>query len=312
VTSRLLLPLLLALVLPGLLLPVDARAACVVQSKSTIPLQIAGGQITLPVEVNGLTGRFILDTGAARSVVTMEAVQRLGLARDAWVGTTMGGVGGIATQPNADPRSLSLGGVPLTRRTLNHDHSLTVGVLPGARTAAIDGLLGRDYLSLFDLDLDLPNHRLTLYQVTDCAGRFLPWTGNYAAVPITEPIVEAPTAEAIVLPVTLDGRPLRAMLDSGASASLVAAPGMYKLGLDQANLAGDPSDQISGLGRRVVTVHRHQFRSLTVGNQTIASPVLWVEPIRLSPIVDMLLGADWLGGRHLWISFTSKQLFLAD
>lgn len=306
-TSRLPLPLLLAL-----LLPVAASAACVVQSKATIPLQIAGGQITLPVEVNGLTGRFVLDTGAARSVVTEQAVQRLGLARDEWVGTTMGGVGGIATQPNADPRSLSLGGLPLTRRTLNHDHSLTVGVLPGARTAAIDGLLGRDYLSLFDLDLDLPNHRLMLYQVSDCAGRFLPWTGNYAAMPIAAPIEEAPIAEAIVLPVTLDGRPLRALLDSGASASLVAAPGMYKLGLDQANLAGDPSDQISGLGRRVLTVHRHQFKSLTVGNQTISSPVLWVEPIRLSPIVDMLLGADWLGGRHLWISFTTRQLFLAD
>jgi hypothetical protein len=32
----------------------------------------------------------------------------------------------------------------------------------------------------------------------------------------------------------------------------------------------------------------------------------------LSPIVDMLLGLDWLGGRHLWISFTTRQLFLAD
>ena len=306
-TGRLLLSWLLVLSLSA-----AAHAACVVQAKATLPLQNAGGQITLPVEVNGLTGRFVLDTGASRSVVTEQAVQRLGLARDEWVGTTMGGVGGIATQPNADPRSLSLSGIPLTRRTLSHDHSLTVGVLPGAQNGAIDGLLGRDYLSSFDLDIDLPNQRLTLYQVSGCTGRFLPWTGNYAAMPITVPMVQPSTGTAIVLPVTLDGKPLRATLDSGASASLVASPGMFKLGLSQADLSGDPADRISGLGRHTLTVHRHQFRSLTVGNQTIASPVLWVEPLRLSPIVDMLLGADWLANRHLWISFATRQLFLAD
>jgi hypothetical protein len=40
--------------------------------------------------------------------------------------------------------------------------------------------------------------------------------------------------------------------------------------------------------------------------------LLWVEPVRLSPIVDMLLGVDWLAGRRIWISFTTKQLFLAE
>jgi hypothetical protein len=218
----------------------------------------------------------------------------------------MSGVGGIDRRPNANPRSLSLGGIPLVRRTLNHDHSLTVGVLPGVRAAAADGLLGRDFLALFDLDLDMPAHRLTLYQVSDCGGRFLPWTGDYDSIPIM-----VPAADAVIVPVTIDGRKLRAMLDSGASSSLLAAPGIYKLGLDPASLAADPSDQISGLGPRMINARRHRFGSLMVGNQTIASPLLWVEPIRLSPIVDMLLGADWLSGRRVWISFATRQLFVA-
>ena len=126
-----------------------------------------------------MTATFILDTGAQRSVVTQEAVQRLGLSRDEWVGTTMSGIGGIDRRPNAEPRSLSLGGVPLVRRTLNHDTSMTVGILPApCRQSRIDGLLGRDFLSLFDLDLDVPGRRLTLYQVNDCTGRFLPWAGT--------------------------------------------------------------------------------------------------------------------------------------
>ena len=302
-------PFRLATVLLAVLLaPVAARAACTVEPRTTVSLQTTGGAITVPVEVNGTTATFILDTGAQRSVVTQDAVQRLSLARDQWVGTTMHGVGGIDRRPNADPRSLSLGGVKLVRRTLTHDTSLTVADLPRAQigTLVIDGLLGRDFLSLFDLDLDVPDHRLTVYQISDCTGRFLPWKGPYSAIPVT-----MPAESAVVVPVSIDGRPLQAMLDTGASASLLAAPGIFKLGLDKSALSSDQAEQISGLGPRMVTVRRHKFDTLHVGDETIASPLIWVEPIRLTPIVDMLLGADWLAGRRVWISFATKQLFVS-
>jgi hypothetical protein len=297
------------LLLAGLLTPAGAHAACVVAPRATIPLDVTGGAITVPVVVNGITATFILDTGAQRSVVTEEAVRRLGVARDEWVGTTMRGVGGIESRPNADPRSLTLGGIPLVRQTLSHDTSLTVGVLPRPRVGSllIDGLLGRDFISVFDLDLDVPDRRLTLYQVHDCAGRFLPWAGGYGAVPVT-----LPAEDALVTPVTLDGTKLRALLDTGASSSLVAAPGLFRLGLQPASLAGDPVDQVAGLGFHLVTMHRHVFRSLQVAGQTIGSPVIWVAPVHLTPIVDMLLGADWLAGRRIWISFATRQMFIAS
>jgi Aspartyl protease len=298
----------IALLLLCLLTPLAARAACAVQSKASLPLDVIGGTITLQVEVNGMTATLILDTGAQRSLVTQEAVQRLGLSRDQWVGTTMSGVGGIDRRPNANPRSLSLGGVPLVRRTLNHDTSMTVGILPRTRVGnrTIDGLLGRDFLSVFDLDLNVPDRRLTIYQVHDCAGRFLPWPDGYTAVPVA-----TPAEDALILPVTLDGTPLHALLDTGASGSLLAAPGMFRVGLQAAALSADPSDQVSGLGAHVVTMHQHKFRSLLVGGQKIDGPVIWVAPIRLTPIVDMLLGADWLAARRVWISYATRQLFVA-
>ena len=55
----------------------------------------------------------------------------------------------------------------LQRRTLTHDTSLTVGTMPRSEIAGrqVDGLLGRDFLSVFDLALDVPARRLTLYDV---------------------------------------------------------------------------------------------------------------------------------------------------
>jgi hypothetical protein len=297
------------LLFAGILSIGAARAACTVDNRATIPLNVVGGAITLSVEVNGTAATFILDTGAQRSVVTEDAVHRLALARDEWVGTTMRGVGGIESRANADPRSLTLGGVPLVRRTLNHDTSLTVGVLPRTRVGnlVIDGLLGRDFLSVFDLDLDVPSRHLTLYQVHDCSGRFLPWQGGYASVPMT-----IMAESALIVPVTLDATPLRALLDTGASASLLSASGQFRLGLQAANFAGDPTDEISGQGRHLVMTYRHTFRTLRVGGQTTDMPAIWVAPVHLVPIVDMLLGADWLADRRIWVSFATQQLFVEN
>jgi hypothetical protein len=299
---------LLGVLLALLCLSGSALATCQLNKRTTVPLTVAGGTIVVPLDVNGTNAAFILDTGAQRSVVTEAAVARLGLARDPWVGTTMSGIGGIERRANADTKSLSLGGIALARHTLNHDTSLTVGILPRSSSSGplIDGLLGRDYLSLFDLDLDMTGRRLTLYQPADCSGRFLPWGGDYTAVP-----VDIPTESALMLPVVLDGVTLRALLDTGASSSLVAAPGMFRLGLRPAALATDPLEEVSGLGTHPVAMHRHRFGTLRFGGQTMREPMIWVAPIRLSPIADMLLGADWLAGREVWISYATRQVFIA-
>jgi len=288
--------------------PPSARAECLVRQTSSVALSVVGGRILVPVEINGTTSSFILDTGAQRSVVTEAAIRRLGLARDPWVGTTMSGIGGINDRANADPRRFTLGGVPLVRRTLNHDTSLAVGVLPGSSAPGplVDGLLGRDYLSMFDLDLDVPALRLTLFQPVGCSGRFLPWADGYVAVPVSNP-----TESALVVPVVLDGTPLRALLDTGASGSLLGAAGIVRTRVDVAGPGSDPTDQVSGLGPHIVTMRRHQFHSLSVGGQIVQSPLVWVAPVHLTPIVDMLLGADWLAARRVWISYATHQLFMS-
>nr|WP_294522970.1 retroviral-like aspartic protease family protein [uncultured Rhodopila sp.] len=296
------------LLLCALLLPATADAACSVTARATIPLDVVNGAIIVPVEVNGIAASFILDTGAQRSVVTGEAVRRLGLARDQWVGTTLSGVGGIDRRANADPRSFSMGGVKLVRRTLNHDTSLTVGIIPRAVAGdrVIDGLLGRDYLSVFDLDLDIPAHRLSIYTVQDCAGRFLPWSGAYTSISVS-----FPAQQGIIVAVSLDGTPLRALLDSGSGATLLTAPGMVRMRLQDSNLTADPVDSISGLGPHTVPMHLHRFRTLDAGGEALDKPAIWVAPVRLPLFVHMLLGQDWLASRRVWISYATKQVFVA-
>ena len=285
-----------------------AWSGCQVVERTRVPITVVQGSLLITVQINGQPATMVLDTGAQRSVLSRGAVQRLGLRLDEWVATTMRGVGGVERHRNALPDSLSLGGIALERRTLTRDTSLTVASLPLEQLGQhrVDGLLGRDFLSVFDLDLDLQAAHVTLYDVRSCDGNFLPWRDPYTAVPTWNP-----ADTALVLLATVDGVALRALLDTGAARSVIAAPGMVRLGLTEEALRADAKQQAAGLGPRTITSHVRRFRRLQVGALVTDQPVLAVAPIRLAPITDMLLGADWLAGRRLWISFATKQVFVA-
>jgi hypothetical protein len=293
----------------AVLVAAPAHAACRVVPLSAVPLDTVDGHVLVTVLVNETAATFILDTGAERTLMGEDVVRRLGLERDHWVTSTILGIGGLQQRPNALPRSLRLGTTPLRRRTLTGDTSVTVGPLPVTEIAGrpIAGLLGRDFLSLFDLDIDLPDHRMTLYDVRGCDAWFLPWTSPYAAIPATMPM-----GAALVVQVLVDDRPLRALIDTGASSSLITASGMFRLGVTPALLARDPAGNGAGVGPAPVPMHLHRFAELRVGPDVMPDPALWVASVRVVPIVEMLLGADWLQTRRVWLSFATKQVFVAE
>jgi Aspartyl protease len=286
-----------------------ASAACLVRQLAVAPLRVHNNVPLLTVMVNDRPATMVLDTGAGRSVVSREAVRRLDLAEDEWVTTTMRGVGGVVQYRNAKPRSLSLAGQKLERRTLTRDTSLAVAPLrmTEADGKPVDGLLGRDYLSGFDLDLNIPRRTVTLFRVEDCTGAFLPWITPYAVLP-----ADSPTEAALVLRIELDGVPLRALFDSGASRTVLGRPGVAKLAARSAlPPPAAATTSLSGVGPRRPSASLHQFRSLLVGPTETVAPELLSAAIDTVPIVDMILGADWLAYRHVWISYATRQLFLA-
>jgi hypothetical protein len=278
-----------------------ARAACRVEKRAQIPLQRVGDAILVPVAVNGVSVDFLLDTGAERSVVGLQAATQLALARDEWVSTDMQGTGGTDRRRLGRPRSLTLGGVALRRHTVAADNSLVVGPIPESIGGhPIAGLLGQDFLSPFDLDLDVAGGTLTLFDVSGCSGTFVPWPGRVAAIAAVRPV-----RNILVLPVSVAGHTLQAELDTGASSSVIMAPGMAKLGL----LPGG-NDQIRGFGKGVQTAHPQSF-PLQVGSAPAAATTLLVAPIHGLRSIDMLLGADWVGVRHIWISWATNQVFVS-
>jgi Aspartyl protease len=277
--------------------------ACQFTPRTTAPLVMQDGVPTLRLMVNGQPARFVLDTGAGRTVVSPNAVRRLGLPLDPWVGTTLEGVGGLQRHQDAVPQSIDLNGEPLRQVHLGAAFSLAVATLP--LSARVDGLLGRDLLDGFDLDIDLRHLRLTLYSVRDCVGAFLPWSPRYhGAQAITG------YRDALVFSSFLDGRPLRTIVDTGAGASFLTASGAVRAGFPM--VARDPYARLSGVGPRRVAARLHQFDTLSVPGFTSPAPRLLVTDLLLAPLVDLVLGDEWLRGHRVWLSFATRRVFFAS
>ncbi len=277
-----------------------AIAACVVRQGADVPLRATPAGWLVTLDVNRTALPFLFDTGAERSMIFAEAADRIGVRRDEWVATTTRGIGGDVRMRNADPDTLTLGGLPLRRHTMAADNTLVVAP---AQQGDAAGLLGQDLLSPYDLQIDGPHAALTLFAVSDCTARTLPWSGTTTAIPAARP-----TGAVLLIPVEIDGHVLEAAIDSGSTASLVTAAGTRKLGLGAAALAADPTGAAVGVGPRALPLRRHRFASVTIGGVASHDVLLWVGPAYLLRAIDVLLGRDWLASRMVWISFATNTV----
>ncbi len=271
---------------------------CTLRRATTVPLRDERNFMLAPVSLDGHLALFVVDTGAEASTVTPQAAAALHLPADPHHGSVLLGIAGPVRTPTVRVRRLALGEVVRTEQTLS------IGRMPGfpRQFPAVAGLLGDDVLANYDVDLDLPNGRMSLYTPRGCAG-FTPWPGAIA-VPLARTRSGLVFVDAVV-----DGVTVRALLDTGARTTLLARATAISLGVTAAMLAHDPPRVGIGIGMRNIDVRQHRFAELGLPGAMQHGALANIAEIRL-PGVEMLLGADFLGPRRVWISYTTGRLFL--
>ncbi len=259
-----------------------------------VSVDVTDGRCVVPVLFDGRMARMVVDTGAERTVITRAAAARLGLRRDLWVDTPMVGAGGLLeTRPNVDVGYATLGGVALLQNLPGRGLSLSVTDLPLGEE---DGLLGGDMLRHHTLDLDMQTAQLVLGPPGETFS-----AGN--CVPLQ------PWAHGLLLaPLHVDGQELTALVDTGASATLINARGLYKLGITSAGAARDPVVTAAGLGGSFQG-HMHRFAALQLGQLTVSNPLLLTAPVPEAAF-DVILGLDILGQQRFLLSYASLRLGL--
>jgi predicted aspartyl protease len=251
--------------------------------------------------IDGAAAGLILDTGAEETVLTTAAAARLGLRGHYEYPRNLRSVSGGVATGEARLQSFVVGDATAA------DFIVLVGSLslPSAEGVQPDGLLGGDFLSRFDVDLDLPDDRLTLYR-HGCAPSHPPWEGAYTAVSANRSI-----NDRLFFPVDLDGHRFFAFIDTGAQISTIDTGAARALGISPTTLARDPVAVMRGVAPERIRARVHRFRWLRVGDATIRDPVMVVADLNL-PDADIVLGLDFLRGRRVRFSYAARRIFLGS
>lgn len=275
---------------------------CGVRPRLAIPVEMQGNIPLMRATVKGVPATFVLDTGAVSVVLTEPALRRFGLGTDARTINVVSGVGGTARTFAGHLEDFRIGDLDVP------DHK--VSVLPptaGISTTGIDGLFGVSVLSIFEIELDLPRRLVTLYAGRLCPDTLAPpWVAQAR-------VLDASRSERgrFIVPIVLDGKVLTALLDTGASRTVVATDVALALGITPETLARDPQATMSGAGPQTAAAAIHRFGEINVAGQRFANPTLYVST-RAEPGLDMILGADYLANRRLWLSYARRRVFIEN
>jgi Tfp pilus assembly protein PilF/predicted aspartyl protease len=252
----------------------------------------------ISIGIDGQPRKFLLDTGGFWSLVSPNLLG--------------------AYKPGAAPMSgrLGLQGLPLDKSVKIHDVTLGTATLhdvefyvtpPGYGLE--DGTLGANWLDHFDIEIDPVKNTASFFSHDHCDGQAIYWPHqDFAIIPFDFDRRQT----KINLRLTLDGKEITAMIDTGAPESTLSrrvAEHDFKLTPDSPGmeLAGSSIDDHG----RSHPVYRHQFSSLAMGDIAFTNPRITIADIEGEPY-DMILGMHQLHALHLFFAYKERKLYVTS
>ena len=253
------------------------------------------------LSANGVPVTLVLDTGAEGTILTPAVAQRIGAQRpQIEFQRQLRGIAGTLQTTEAELRSFTIGGLAIPWRRVR------VAPVNVARafSGPLDGVLGADSLSSFDVDLDLPGHRMVLYGKQTCPGAAPAWAEPYATISAGRSF-----GDHLFFPVQLDGRRTDAFVDTGSQFTVLSTRAAIAMGVTAAIMARDRAAAVRGAAAEQLAARVHRFSRLEIGAEVLRNPEIIVTDVRLSD-ADLVLGIDFLRARRIWFSYGSRQIFI--
>jgi hypothetical protein len=310
-------------------------ADCQLQLLNGVPMRIENDVLTVPADVNGTTHSFQLDTAAIANQMTEASARAMGLPVEIYNGPTeISGSGSAAAVANsglmgaennisARPMLEIYNSRGLLFKSIATAKAFDLGVMQGKDVdfqitdlppAGVDGVINIQMFRRFDLDLDFVDRKFNTFSQDHCRGQVLYWRApGVTKLPILT------RDNRIVTRVTLDGKELTAIIDTGSrtsALSFAAATRLFDMHPDAATAPG-------GNGVRFKTL---SFGTVAFGNpQLVLTPGILVRGANPNPRTgsrvqsdaadaqpDMLIGMDLLKLLHLYVALGERSLYVTQ
>jgi predicted aspartyl protease len=284
-----------------------ARAHCQMGMVAELPVDNDNGAPVTHAEVDGKSIAVLIDTSGSQTVLMRPAAERLGLHLTTSANGTMYGLGGALHMEATLIPELKLAQFKIK--------NLRVPVIDSS--AEFDILLGEDFWSASALEFDLRHHEVRMLMPKGCQTNELPyWARSYSLATLVASPKDTRRLEVDVL---LNGRTVRAQIDSGSPSSVVSKEVAEHLGVSY--VGAGPA--IHGLGDKLLEDRVGRFQTFTIGDETISNVQVDIAPlgehltaqrigsripVELAGAPEMLLGADFLRAHRLLISNSTRQM----
>lgn len=285
-----------------------AHAACPTEQAASLPLTLWQEKLLLPVAINGSPQTLALDTGAGISTISTVVANAMDLPHDFDHAAQLGGVGGRES-------ILNIGQIDTLDLDKLRLRNLTVPIADMAMKTRmgepVGGLLGAEILHQYDVEIDIPAGRLTLWKPGSCGEVAPPWQDAPDPIPI-----DLDDGAHVLVPFKVQGVTLHGVLDTGSGALAITAGAAYRAGLTEESLAEDIQIRGTGVNDRGWTGHLHRFGDVRFGGIVFHGVPTEVIPSNVAMRNDALIGSDaliglpLLEGARLFISYRSKTLFV--
>ncbi len=295
---------------------VGASAKCTLQLVDEWPVRQVHGHLIVDGTINGQPVDVMLGTGSQRTVLLRSAAERLHLYRQ-WAGYPMLGIGGESRLEASTVSDMAVGRFESRgwRFLIPIDQDLGDG---------FDVVLGDDFFRAFDVEFDLAHNVVRLFQPQDCDGVSLAyWSPAGATEAAIEPVFHL--RPQIIFAGLLNGQPLRALLDSGTTVSVLTTRDALAAGVTTQSPGVVTSGAITGFGENGVDSWTSTFASFAVGDETITKPRIRFAdiyanatykltgsrvPHKFDSQQPMLLGVDFLRAHRVLVSHSQRKVYL--
>jgi len=294
--KRLILVALCALAPAGAL----ADENCSLLRIASVDMTFAGsGRPVVPMSANGQKLNMLVDTGGFLTLLHQSGVTRLGLN---------------SLPMNPDLRGRMFGGQVIDHYTVAQQVDL--GGLKAqnfrfaimqAGESEIDGTIGPDILSQYDVEFDFANAKLNLFSRNHCPGKVVYWTRD----PYSDIDMRFDEVTHLFVPVDLDGHHMQALIDTGSYRSVMSletAESMFSIPASRADLK---------VAEGARPTHRsYPFKTLTLQGVSVTAPDIVLVPDEESHVMryggapKLILGMGILRQLHLYIAYREKKLYV--
>ena len=290
---------------------------CTLHQYASLPIVAnANNMAVVEAQIGGHTYHLMVDTGGVYSMLQSDVANSLKLSQYEIRSSEVYDAAGKRIRNYVEAPDFKLGPIVLEKFPMMVETDKAVH-------NSFEGTLGVDFLSRFDVEIDSANRKLNLFSPDHCTGKVVYWAKSYADVTFTI------HGTNIVVPLTLDGKSLNGVLDTGSSGSTINKTIAYRVfGLGETS---PDVEHLSDAKPDDLIQYRFRFKSLDFNGVSVSNPLLFFLPdngmnglanehpdkLVRDPIYgadfkapDLILGMDVLSPLHLYISYKEKTLYV--